>query len=514
MISLTAFSLSLVFVTEKRKALGFQQKDFAFYAQFATKLADENLTDRYSLNPNGRNMFGFSGIEGTGGFHKTIHFVGSKYVYALLVYLGKDILWAFAFLSLVLYSVPLYLFRTTSRAGNLDNEAPVFHIGLAYILWPTTWFSVAYDLRSYNLLAPMAAMLFIAILYRKGRVEIVLLLNALCLLAREEGLFLSIFYIGLGGLRAKDVEDAKFYLLLTANWLLLLTAVMIYFHWTDFSWSIYGGVPGVYPAYQWLMAQPDLLTFIKRHLSILIVISILGSLVGGGFFLKHLFFWVVGGKNGRLKERLALLLWGIPAASVFYELIASELRGGNAAFQYQFLFSPRWHLMFTLFLLGLLLVFKTSLLKRKVFERICWGLIVIGSLSYFISEKATIQQYVTYRNNNESTHIIWQLKEKIDRYHTHIVTDYPVYQAFYDVENVFVFERLPLYITARGEDRYFPNNRKWLVHMLKKADYIAIKNTNSQILKEVLSSTGTAGRYRVSRANENYTILSNINSRL
>ena len=57
----------------------------------------------------------------------------------------------------------------------------------------------------------MSALLFIAILYKKNRIEIFLMANALCLMAREEGLFIAGFLIALGGLRARGSKESGFY---------------------------------------------------------------------------------------------------------------------------------------------------------------------------------------------------------------------------------------------------------------------------------------------------------------
>ncbi len=502
-ISIIAFCLSLVFVSEKKRALGFQQKDYAFYAQFAAKLGDENLTNRYSLNPNGRNMFGFHGVEGEGGFHKTIHFVGSKYIYALLYSLGGNIFFVFAFISAILFSVPSYLYSSASQNMSREDQIPVFWVSLTYLLWPTTWSAVGYDLRSYNLLAPMSALLFIAILYKKNRIEIFLMANALCLMAREEGLFIAGFLIALGGLRARGSKESGFYFFLAANWFLLLIVTLIYYKWAQFPWSIYGGIPGLPIIYKWIAGYPHLLALCKRFLHHLIFLVMASAFMAAAL----LFIWIVKfPKNHRHQKWISVSLVLLPALAVFVQLLALELGGGDTVFLKQFFTSPRWHLFFTLCLLALFLFRHLEILSRRWIIRFCMVLSTVGFLSLFLFDSSPAQLYTTFKKRGVDASLVWDLRNKIDPYYTSIVTDYPAYQAFYEFENVYCFQRLPLYMVPTTKDRYFPENEKWLKKVLNNARYIVIRNDNDAMLRKALEITGTKDQFDKLKSNGNFTI--------
>ena len=91
---LTAVVVAAVFNYFKLRSLGFHTRDFAFYLEFAAKLLDPALSNRYSLNPVGYNFLGcpgvdFPGTEGTGNFHQAIHFEPMKYIYAVVYRLSR-----------------------------------------------------------------------------------------------------------------------------------------------------------------------------------------------------------------------------------------------------------------------------------------------------------------------------------------------------------------------------------------------------------------------------------------
>ncbi|MEK6221751.1 MAG: hypothetical protein N2D54_05845, partial [Chloroflexota bacterium] len=95
--------------------------------------------------------------------------------------------------------------------------------------------------------------------------------------------------------------------------------------------------------------------------------------------------------------------------------------------------------------------------------------------------------------NPAYTRPIFTLRETTNKIKTSILTDYATYNAFYDYENVFIYQRLPWFL-LQGDERFFPDNREVLDRLLQtKIEYLAISKTSektlSPLLKELKIST-------------------------
>ena len=68
-----AVVISTMLCNVKFRALGFHNRDYAFYLEFASKLLDDHSGHAYSMNPEGENWLFMRGTEGINGFQRTIH---------------------------------------------------------------------------------------------------------------------------------------------------------------------------------------------------------------------------------------------------------------------------------------------------------------------------------------------------------------------------------------------------------------------------------------------------------
>ena len=92
-----------------------------------------------------------------------------------------------------------------------------------------------------------------------------------------------------------------------------------------------------------------------------------------------------------------------------------------------------------------------------------------------------------------------------DRYLTNVLVDDLTYQAFYDVENTLVYNRLPIWIVD-SENRYFPANKPFLVKLIQqRMEYAVIGQESLENVREVAREAGVP--VSVVASNDRYVVL-------
>ena len=102
--------------------------------------------------------------------------------------------------------------------------------------------------------------------------------------------------------------------------------------------------------------------------------------------------------------------------------------------------------------------------------------------------------------------LVFDLRETTDPYGTHVLADYATYQAYYDYEHVYVYNRLPWYLVSDDEARFHPANLTTLQRLTREQiEYVAISNESRESIDELLSLVGMTPVKVVE--NEQFTVM-------
>ena len=491
---LIAVVLSVWFNVLKLNALGFHTRDFPFYLQFAAKLFDPALSNVYSMNPDGYNFLGYDGVEGMRSLLQTIHFEPIKWLFAALYWLTGTPVAIFVFQALIFFLPPLYL--AYGQKGKSSNQSPplrgrvregaayktptgtdtnaetalfVLAIALLYILFPSTILALADDLRPYTLLAPTFALTILSIHLRRPFWETLLFFN-LIFFCREESIVLAIPILGYHFFRSHSHERFSRLMVLIGNWLLWILAILSYFWWTGYALNDF--LNPLAPVFVWL--TPLRLMLILGGFFVIIV-SVMR------FLARRENSWAQELEN---KISLQILSYAVIFAPLVWQAARSKGRKflnrefSDAAFSFfkDIVLFPKFTLFFvaTVVLSVLLWELMRSQRQRRVMLTIL-SLLVIACL-YLQSVpwmKTPAVMAGRYRASIVDSALVVALRDSTNKYQSHILADYRTYQAFYDYENIFVYERLP-WALVPGEERRFPQNQAVLQTLLaEQIEYIA-----------------------------------------
>jgi hypothetical protein len=458
-------SITTVYSYFKFKSLNFHPRDFPFYLQFAAKLLDQNLSDRYSLNPDGHNFFGFYGTESEDNFHQALHFEPVKYAYPLLYKVFKIpalfLFSAFIFFSPVVYFAFIHFKREESR------HVIVLFFTILYIFTTLSLETATLDLRPYALLGPVFVMLIFSIHFDRPLWEKILFFNCLFLIREEAMIFAfgALLYTA-----AKEYTQSKKFLLariFTINWLVWVGILFLYYGWTGYAFFNYVGA----------LQGRTKGKFIPIGIAL---IFLFGLLYFGLFIIKK--------RNQRVFFSLLMLsTYSLIFIPVFMGFLPYFSLSNLEFFIIMVHQGPRFYFVYITVLVFLVLLWDLFLRNRK---KIVLKWITAIIMGYFIvsTSQAAYSKFRKFAAEREPAEIIFSIKENTDKYETGILCDYNTYQAFYDYENVFCYNRLPSYMIS-GPDRYYPTNFNSLEQIIKeKIDYVVleVKNKeNRQIIKRL-----------------------------
>ena len=474
----------------KVSALAFHTRDFPFYMQYAAKMLDPSLSDQYALNPSGYNMLGFSGVEGTRGLHQTIHFEPVKMVYALLHTGLPSPLTILAFIAVIYFSPLLYLLHITPLQSVAERRWLLL-VALFYVTCPLTLSVLAHDARPFALLPPLFMLAILAVHRRRPFWEIALFCNLL-FVVREEGLLLSatvIVYYIMCETRSRARLSAS--LILIAMWLGWLGIILSYFIWAGYPVS----------------TSFNPLTSLLRGVNQTIVVGLLG--LGG--VVAVLFTWL------KRYGRTPLTAWSIMAYCTIFGTLgwqfvrhqgdkfrSMSLPDAASSMLADFVASPRFALHVVAILLLAILLWDG--VPRMRFRRgLAAGASASIALFVAIHSQSTVDTIRAYSAQRAHTAPVFDLRHEIDPTQTHLLVDYATYQAFYDHENVYVYNRLPWYLVP-SDDRYHPANLPVLQTLVStQVAWIVIAKESTTSIQEVLSLAQVTPIDVVE--NEHYTLM-------
>ena len=181
-----------------------------------------------------------------------------------------------------------------------------------------------------------------------------------------------------------------------------------------------------------------------------------------------------------------------PAASVSgYELLIMAITDYSTALVFYFLI--------------LLIVILWDLTRGTSRKLLLAGYSILILFSIVITLNHYPPKLIEWRENVPPAQLVRDFTATHDRYTTRVLLDYDTYQAFYNFDQVLVYNRLPVW-DALPENRYYPQNTSALVAKIQSGmDYAVISRES---LKDItyLSQLSSVPASEIA-SNERYVIL-------
>jgi hypothetical protein len=469
---------SVFLCSVKFRALGFQNRDYAFYMEFAARVLNVNNADTYSMNPEGQNWLFMAGVEGADNLHQSIHFEPIKYAYAVLYWIFRTPIALFFFVAMVFFIPLLFL----ALAVPMNSEADIrraLSIGLLYLLSPAVLFVPAFDLRPYIFLAPFFLLAVLSIQLSRPAWEKLLWFNAI-FLAREEAIILggAVLLYGLACLYSGRMKFRGL-LMLSASYGFWVAATLAYLLWAGYSVSVNRLPPLLLNIYERLLNPSPLL-----------ILMIVSGAVAGVFIAW--FSWKPLRGKPLFQGVIEVFAIGIVFIPLGYQLMSeNEPISLNL-----YLFSPRYFLHYTAFILFIVVMAGHLKIALRAGTWMC--LMVLGVAGFILvnvlAPDGFLRSYALFDRAASLARVVWSFKKDLDPVNSSLLVDYSTHQAFYDFEHVFAYNRLP-WSLASGKRRYYPENRSFLKELITgQIDYVVISRASLDDINSLLTETSTQGQ--------------------
>lgn len=431
--------------------------DFSFYMEFTSKLFDNTLTNNYTIYPNGFNFFGYSGLDGLGNFHRSLHFEPIKYLYAIIFIIFNSP-YAIFLLRSVLYFSPLLFIAFYFPINDRLDKYFIIILSTMLLVFPSSLPSVAHDLRPFSLITPVLLLLIFSIYFNRSHFEIFIFFNALFLI-REEALLFSVIALLVYSVKhGINKKNTTFITILIINWLFWIIIYYLYFNWADYDFAI-----GLLSNYFSIIINPVINVFllILLILTIFLMSSLLIQKLTGYNILKHVGF-------------IYLLFFVSPlfyiVGAEYHNIIRTPIPSLKLL-THQVIFDPRYNLLFILTVPFLFIIFSS--IKKTMLR---YGFIVLMSIGVIICLIIGINRYnvnlIEERYNQCKP--IYSFKNKVSSIQPKILTDKNTSQAFYNFESIYVIGRH--YEKSKNEYQIDSDYLKNL--LMDQYDYIVVSNKN------------------------------------
>ena len=212
------------------RSLSFHARDYSYYVEFAAKITNPDLENRYSINPIGNNVFSQKGAEAQNSFHQSIHFELTKYVFYPLLYVGVEGPFLIFGLLSFLYFLPIAYIAAHINKQTRQDRLFLLLLSVIYIIFPVSMLVPGFDLRPYILLGPIFLTGILAYVFEKSTYEKIFWFNAL-FFVREEALIFGIIHLIFAFIIS---NNRKFLLSLMFFWLFWAGVITTYFVWTGY----------------------------------------------------------------------------------------------------------------------------------------------------------------------------------------------------------------------------------------------------------------------------------------
>ncbi len=490
-VCVLAVILSTSLLLLKREALQFHTRDYNYFVEQAARLTDPNLAKSFALNIEGYNLLGLQGLEGVKSLYHAIHAEYFRYTYALLYGIFRDTLPIYIFYSLIFF-LPIVYLAVLPHADRRAHFWLWLIFSALYLLYPATLNAVTSDLRPRMLFAAAWSLAVLAVVYRRPFLEKLAGIGLL-LAIREEGILLGGFVIALNFVLMKGRPGRR---LQTLLFLGLETAAAAAF----LAFMAWGGYTRVDSAYNPL---GFVWTFLSNPLLLALSILLLGAVLLGFYGYK---------KRAGMDAALLLTIylgaaaltgaqWLRDTARAFLSL--TEANAGLWQYVLAAFTNETTSLVAYISILGLALGWSFSRGRaRRILSGLVAGLAVLFAL---ITAAYMPGQVAQWRQNLAPARLVWDFTAGHDRYQTKVLLDYATYQAFYNFDQVIVYNRLPVWDTL-PEKRYYPQNKAAVAVQIQKGiAYAVIGRESLANVQELASLAGV--RATELEANERYVIL-------
>jgi hypothetical protein len=475
-----AVAVSFWICQVKYLTLGFHPRDYAYYLQFSSKLLDQDSARLYSVNPIGNNWLRFNGMEGIKSFHQAIHLEPIKYVYAPLYTVTGSPVVLFLFASVVFFLPVLYLvfrFPVQTEADGWFVLAAV----LLYVAFPASLATPSFDLRPYLFLGPSFLLLTLSITFRRPLWEQVLWLNSL-FLVREEALILGACGILFAFFQARGASlRRKTLLSLGAVWMAWSAFSLWYFAWTDFPTPWLHGPDSTFRQLADLLAGRPVLLFS----------------VAAGFLLLLALMVLLGRALLRIENfdrRIVIASFSAVLVVLVYQWTSNSWDDPGSALSRLVsanLLSPRYSLHLGA-LLGLIVLCRLLSEKGTWRRAGLWlGLLGVGGMvASALSPRGLVATLA--EADGRTARDVLALRDSLDRHETWILTDFATFQAYYDYEHVYVYERLPAHLVT-GEKQYYPANADLVQALVDtQVEYIVVSKPSQGQVSDFIKNGNLA----------------------
>jgi hypothetical protein len=465
-----AFIFFIVFIKLKLHTLSFDQVDYPFYLQFSSKLFDPSLSARYSLNPEGGNWLGYTGVEGKDNFHQSLHLELVKYAFAVIYRLSGTPAAIFVFIAAI-YLMPVFYLFFIHPGGKAIEAYFVLLFAVLYLGYPAAIHTITFDLRPRVLLVPFLCLAILAAHYRRPVWERVMFFCLLCL-TREEVLLLGALIIVYNLLRSKNPSNRlRSTSILATVWFISLSLIYAYLHWTKYQID-----PNTSPFAP--IASNPALFFSCGLLFVILIVSASR-------------FWNKIEQRITHPGRIQILSYSLIFIFLSWPLFEPLSRPGSTTIQklaWVYMNISMQSLYFSALLLLLVLAY-TYIHKPAQRRNYLLALTALAIFSIAFSLKTLPGFIQAYRQEAESARLVFNFRDSLDRHTAYVLCDYATYQAFYDFERVAAFNRLPWYL-VKGNTRYYPKNIPALTRLLEdKVQYVVISKQSLADIQELLAQS-------------------------
>ncbi|HQQ03700.1 MAG TPA: hypothetical protein PLT67_02560 [Kiritimatiellia bacterium] len=442
------FVLGIYVQYARLNSLDFHTRDFAFYAEFAQKAFRPEMPKIYGINPGGQNMFGYVGIEGSRGFHFTIHLEPVKYILAFAeVFSPVRYLGAFSVFSFIIFSPLLYGWYLR----RLGCHRPLLEIASLYLIYPAAFWAVGYDLRPYALMGSVFLLAVMAQAAARPLPERLAFIVAL-LLIREEGI---VFASAIGLMSFVWVRKRKDVVASLCIWLLILAyglMVVGYFHFAAFDRAGARGL-SVFSDYRYAIMVKLLVLWAVAAMGLLILI-----------FIKP---------NNAFQRLLAVILLGVPLVPMAWQFIHMNypdfVSMPRPDFMWQLIIGLIEDPRYNLYVAQVTAILMVLIPARRSQER-CVSRTIVGAIAACVFITLLLISWISFKHRTSEKRTCFRdlvnNLEKIEPLQNTVFCDYATQQAFAHIAIVYNFQRLP-YQLAKSEPNLFPENRHLLKRLLK-----------------------------------------------
>lgn len=493
-----ALIIGLVFASLHYNALNYH-KDFSFYLQFIAKLFNPELSNRYSFNASGHNFFGMITYEGALGFHHTVHFELIKYPFAVLYAISRSP-FTILFVFTALYFSPILQLGFYQKAKSTHEQIFISLIAALLIFYPLVYPAAINDIRPRMLYNAAIPLLILSIYYQRPKWEqIAAFIFFLSL--REESVIFSIPIILFSFLEhKKNGTNKSIPFTFFGLWLLYLIGIILFYTNAGYIYD---------PAW-------DSFFSIRTNPPLLIALGIIGLGILGIAAFIYSTLNKPSDKNsllnkwaGALKQdehelfykALQLITYGgllLPILAQFYIWLKENfIQSGIVSRRIMLtqaikalFYSEHLGILFVSLLIFVFLIWQYFPV-RKLRLIITSALVILLATSLYLS---AINVWPSLYNQAlldkaEAAGIIFDLRNKTLASEDSILTDFTTYHAFFEYENVYVYERLPWYVVS-GDTRYFDENIEYLDEiMIKEIEFIAVSINKQGTIEALLNRT-------------------------